>query len=391
MRLPFITAWSLWLSRHPVWISAAILILVTMARWAAGGYDVGRFILLERGRVVQDELIHDVNIYDQGYDGQYFYRYALAPFSADKPYGKKVGDMGVKVDIPTYRRGRVVYPLAAWVLALGQAAAVPWTLILVNILAMVWLVHLTSRIADRFGQPVWTAYLPLLIGGLWMSLARDLADLPACALLAWAWWSLLNHRRGVFLLASTLLLLCREASAFHLFPAFVVLALQDFRHRRWLPATSLVVPWSLWGGWTLFLRNLYPVGQPALYDRLSAHFDWPFQGMALGLSEHVFAAKVLVLLWTLGVVASGLWVFLTHRKHLQWTWMTAALPVNLILWMTYGVPIYVDMWSFLRVLAPVVLMTFYFIIEQGVRIPRWLIGLSAITAASVVWLTIWQA
>ena len=375
----------------PEWVTVGVVLAIVLARLAVGSFDPGRFILAERSRVVLDEWVHPVTLYDQGYDGQFFYRYALAPFSADKPYGKKVGDMGVKVDIPTYRRGRVVYPLAAWVLALGQPWAIPWTLILVNILAMVWLVHLTRKIAIHFNQPAWLAWLPLSIGGLWMSLARDLSDLPACALLAWAWWSLLDDRRWMFLLAATLLLYCREASAFHLFPAFVVLAIREIRLRHWLATLWLGIPWLMLAGWTLFLRHLYPVGQPTLSSRLAAHFDWPFRGMVQGLVQDVFAAKILALVWVLGVVATGLWVFLVRRRHLRWTWMTVALPVNIILWMAYDVPIYGDMWSFLRVLAPVILMTFYFIIEQGVRIPRWLAGLSAVTAASVVWLTIWQA
>lgn len=377
-------------SRYPVWVTGAFVLFISLSRLAVNGGDPSAFILAGERYVVPSELHHDLKLYPWGYDGLYFYRYAMAPFSADRPYGRKVGDVGVRVDIPSYRRGRAVYPLAAWILALGQPGAIPWTLILVNILAMTGLIHLTRKMADHFGWPAWTAFLPLTIGGLWMSLARDLADLPACTLLAWAWWEILRGRRGMFLLAATLLLLCREASAFHLVPAFAVLGWQDLRHRRWVPLLGLALPWAVLAAWSAFLHHLYPVGQPALADRLAAHFTWPFAGMVEGMRQNVYLTKILALAWVLAVVGTGLWTMWSRRRHLPFTWMTVALPVNALLVTLYGLPIYIDLWSFLRVLAPVILMTFFFWMESGSPIPRWLVAWSAAMGAAILWLVVWQ-
>jgi hypothetical protein len=47
-----------------------------------------------------------------------------------------------KTDVPAYRYQRILYPVAARALALGNADLVPWTLIIVNVIALmagVWL------------------------------------------------------------------------------------------------------------------------------------------------------------------------------------------------------------------------------------------------------------
>ena len=57
-----------------------------------------------------------------GYDGQFVYQIALAPLEA-VPY----------IDIPAYRYQRILYPLTARLVSLGQPAFIPWVLIGLNI------------------------------------------------------------------------------------------------------------------------------------------------------------------------------------------------------------------------------------------------------------------
>ena len=63
---------------------------------------------------------------EPGYDGQFAYWIARDP----RPTAA-----GPHLDVPAYRYQRIVYPLLAWALAAGQAAAVPWTLVLINVAA----------------------------------------------------------------------------------------------------------------------------------------------------------------------------------------------------------------------------------------------------------------
>src|SRR5258708_1360963 len=64
----------------------------------------------------------------EGYDGQFSYWLAIDPSPAAA---------GSHFDVPAYRYQRILYPLLARALALCQSALVPWTLILVNLLAQV--------------------------------------------------------------------------------------------------------------------------------------------------------------------------------------------------------------------------------------------------------------
>lgn len=49
-----------------------------------------------------------------GYDGQFYYRLALDPFTT------RVEDYGIKLDIPVYRQQRILYPLFVHILSFGN-------------------------------------------------------------------------------------------------------------------------------------------------------------------------------------------------------------------------------------------------------------------------------
>lgn len=66
----------------------------------------------------------DVDRPGEGYDGQFYYYLAVDPANAR-----------FYMDSPGYRYLRPVYPAAARALALGFREAIPWTLLLVNLVA----------------------------------------------------------------------------------------------------------------------------------------------------------------------------------------------------------------------------------------------------------------
>lgn len=68
-----------------------------------------------------------------GYDGQFYYQIAVNPFGA--------ADF---LDNAPFRYQRIIYPLVARLLALGQPNIVPYTLLVINLLAIVLSVELLS-------------------------------------------------------------------------------------------------------------------------------------------------------------------------------------------------------------------------------------------------------
>lgn len=117
-----------------------------------------------------------------GYDGQFAFQIARDPIGASR-----------LLDVPAYRYQRILYPLIAWALALGQAAIVPWTLIVVNWLALVAGTRFTEDILAGRGVSRWYALSYGLFGGLMMAVRLDLTEPLAYAL---AQAGVLNYERG---------------------------------------------------------------------------------------------------------------------------------------------------------------------------------------------------
>jgi hypothetical protein len=106
-----------------------------------------------------------------GYDGQFAYQIARDPLNG-----------WMKTDVPAYRYQRIVYPIVARILALGNADLVPWALIVVNIGALTAGVWLTEEILRHFQVSRWYALIYGLTAGTLMSVRLDLTEPLAYAL-----------------------------------------------------------------------------------------------------------------------------------------------------------------------------------------------------------------
>ncbi len=69
--------------------------------------DISRFVVA--GDLITREAEAPVNLFvlpeSVGYDGQYYYRFAIEPFTTER-----LG-YGVRLDSPAYRQQRILYPL----------------------------------------------------------------------------------------------------------------------------------------------------------------------------------------------------------------------------------------------------------------------------------------
>jgi hypothetical protein len=69
----------------------------------------------------------------EGYDGQFYYRLALNPFTSKRT------DDGIILDLPSVRQQRILYPLVAWALSLGNAQFLFLVMLGINFAALCWL------------------------------------------------------------------------------------------------------------------------------------------------------------------------------------------------------------------------------------------------------------
>jgi hypothetical protein len=130
---------------------------------------------------------------EEGYDGQFAYFIALDPRPAA---------VVAHLDVPAYRYQRLLYPLLARALALGQPGVIPWTLVLLNVAAHVAGTLMVERLLVLHGASRWYALTYGLWAGLLLAVRLDLNE-PLCYALVAA--GLLAHQRGrIWLSASCL-------------------------------------------------------------------------------------------------------------------------------------------------------------------------------------------
>jgi hypothetical protein len=93
----------------------------------------------------------------EGYDGQFNY------YIASDPNPQTVR---AHLDVPAYRYQHILYPLLARALALGNADAIPWTLVAINLLCLAGITLLAGELLSARGGSRWGA-IPI---GLWVGL-----------------------------------------------------------------------------------------------------------------------------------------------------------------------------------------------------------------------------
>ena len=186
----------------------------------------------------------------EGYDGQFAYYVAVTP----DPY--EVED---NLDVPAYRYQRILYPLLARTLALGNTEWIPWTLILVNVFSLLYATWLLARylIAIEISQHY------ALIFGLWagvvVGIGTDLYEPLAFALVISAWYARLYQQHRLSYLFLTLSLLTKEVMI-----AFWVAALLSdiFDRKRQVEWISAFAPGIVFLLWQVFLWNTF--GSPGI-------------------------------------------------------------------------------------------------------------------------------
>lgn len=154
-----------------------------------------------------------------GYDGQFAYYIALDPTHA-RYY----------IDIPPLRYGRILYPMLARYLALAHRSAIPWTMLLINLFAVVcatW--GLAIWLRRRGVSPYWA-----LIYGLWpgmvISVQRDLNEPLAYGLVIAALLVLDTRWRARLLIAG------------------IVFGLAGLAYQATLVFPAIIAMWLLLGG-----------------------------------------------------------------------------------------------------------------------------------------------
>jgi hypothetical protein len=215
---------------------------------------------------------------DRGFDGQFYYRMAVAPLStADRV-------AGVRFDLPSLRQQRVGYPAVVWIASLADRDRVPAALAAINIAAMFALGWIGGALVRTFGRHASWGLLLVLFPGFVYSIGFDLSEVVATAFLAGAVLALTRRHVAVAVVLASGAVLTRETTA--IFPLALVIAaawsLRSADRRSVRPdatrfAVAGIVPLAVLAAWQLWLRwswHALPLTTSA-----DKNVRFPFQGL----------------------------------------------------------------------------------------------------------------
>jgi hypothetical protein len=364
-------------------IAFSVIAALCICRLATAHFDASYFITAGSDFVDKTETRTPIAVQaGQGYDGQFFYRYALNPFDLGS------NKYGVTVDHPGYRAQRIGYPVLTYLLSFGGTPVlVPWAMILINILAFVGIFFFTDRLIAHLQVNTRYTLLPLLLFGLYMSVSRDLAEVTELCFFTGCIYALQRGRGALFAIFATLTILCRETSLIALLPVSICLFLARKRENG-IPLAYIAVPFLVFAAWKGFLYTQLPsLGESAAgYHSLGI----PFKGLVDGFLANAdfssskntwqFIFWTAYILWTAILVAKVLpTISMAVIKKLD---TIAMLQVIYLTWLIFAVSfssiIYVDDWGFMRVFSMWNLVGMLILVASGRNLGKVFIGYSCI-------------
>lgn len=286
------------------------------------GFNPGAFVVAGDQYTDAARVPIPVERNSAGYDGQFYYRLALNPFT------NQWSARGIRLDVPTYRQQRIFFPLVAWALSLGYAKAIPWVLLIINIAALGLLAWSSASLVEDSGANGWWSAAVWLYPGWILSMTRDCAEILEVALLVTAALAVRRHRTAIGTVIATCAILTKETAML----AIAALA---------VAAPPLAIAIVVHFGFKFALFRLWHAA-PSLG---TGHFSMPFAGLAHSLSlPRPFPILTNIEIGALAALA--VIVAFSFRRAPLLLVLAFALYIPLIAILDQG--FWIEDWSFLR-------------------------------------------
>lgn len=280
-----------------------------------------------------------VSYNSSGYDGQFYYRLAVAPFSAKKSVA------GVHFDYPVYRAQRILYPILSYLVSGGRSSAVPWAMVIVNLLAAAAIGGLATLIFEHYQRTnALTAVLIVLYPGFLLTMSRDLTELVEIAFVLGGIALILRRRDRLAVVIFSLAVLAKEMA--------LIVPIAVFLHRaftRRLKASDalLLTPVAVFVGWKMYLFHLWRLPLSLGTD---GHFSLPFAGMWQCIRSVATApnGQTLLLIELLAVIVFTLTTGIAIRTSSAPAFLKIACVLYALLFFSLGAEFWSEDWAFLR-------------------------------------------
>lgn len=278
-----------------------------------------------------------------GYDGTFYYRLALDPFT------REYEAFGIAFDNARYRHQRILYPLLAWIFSFGSPPLALYSLILVNFLALGLIGGLGGLYAQGEGRSALWGVAFSLYPGYLATLSRDLTEIVEALCVLAVLVSFQRGRNGWAVAALALALLAKESALLIALVAVATRVVPRLRGGGALTVRPLLVPIVLFGAWQIFL-NWWWQGL-TLASAARANVGLPLAGMIQGFQIATTAVGGSQLRWAvevagltlLGVAALASWQDAVHAALVRWSWVASTVLLLLL-----TAQVWIEDWAFLR-------------------------------------------
>ena len=299
-----------------------------------------------------------------GYDGQFYYRLALNPFTAQPT------EFGITLDNAPLRHQRILYPLLAWVFSFGNPEKLPWVLILINFLGLCLVAWLSGKYAQSLGQQaLWGIVVPFYPGFL-LSLSRDTVEIVEAALVIASLLLLRRARPWGATICLCFAILTKETAVIVAVAAagvFIVASLKASKASlRWYYAACPLATFALWQLIQFTLWREVPILMSG-----SANLTIPFVEPARALFDASLVQRPIQLRKSAELIflfAFGAAVLFRIRsartpQHEIISWLLiTALAVCL------GASVWIEDWTFMRVLSLFYVLGALMLLADGLKI-----------------------
>jgi hypothetical protein len=318
-------------------------------QWPLAGKHLFGYISFSHKSVDTSELVIPQKYISNkfGYDGQFYYRLALDPFSNEEQV------QGIRFDNARLRQQRILLPVLTWVIAGGDPELTAIVMLVINLLAVAGITIVGGALLCRFGLSPWPALLLAFYPGFAISIERFLSEPLSCLLLLLSLLSL-SYKKvawgGVILV---LAVLARETALVAALGMAGMWFLQSMLPKKiyhwkapgpvyWLPAIVTYICWQIWlqDNWSSS-TYLMPVQNKILV--------WPFIGIVTSLERLLSQLSLNNIFFLFMMFMTFLWsvvvalVFRGSQGPYRWIWLAYLAVVTL-----FGVPIWDNSPSFLR-------------------------------------------
>jgi len=285
-----------------------------------------------------------------GYDGQFYYRLALNPFSNEEYV------QGIGFDHPPWRQQRILLPVLTWSIARGAPQLTATVMLAINLLSIVGLTLAGAAILRHQGLSPWPAVLLAFYPGFAISVERFLTEPLSCLLLVLSLLSLAHKRVVLGGVILALAVLARETALAAALAMAGIWFLQTILRMKfdqwkapgpafWMPAIVTYISWQTW------LQHNWAASAYSAAEKGNL-LGWPLAGIGTSFwklvsnisPDNIFFLFMMLALITWAVLVALL--FQRSRGPYRWMWLAFLALATLL-----GPPIWNNSPGFMRTMT----------------------------------------